>query len=207
MTPRPSGCFVSSSLRASSAVRPAPMMRQRFWREIPVESLGLVESHRDHRDRMTGDLSPSADKLAACQSSIYQSMEHFPGDVRLTRRRVGALDLSHDLIIAKHHGVESSGKSKEVADHLVFALDPASRLGNGRPAAIPGEEELIQRLQSTLHLRNLGIDLDPVAGGNNHSFGDTPAQFLKGSRQRFLAERNLFEDSQGCRSLMCAQHD
>ena len=95
---------------------------------------------------------------------------------------VGFLDLSKNLGLADHHGIEAGGDAKNVTDGLIFAkfVEMTFKLAEIDLEILA--QEFTQVAGAVLHV---GDKFNAVASGDDHALGHSGmlGQFLAGLRQ------------------------
>src|SRR5215472_1930655 len=117
---------------------------------------------------------------------------------RLVRARDGQrpAHLAEDLALAHHHGLQATGHRQQVLYRavLVVHVQVGRELGE-RDAGVPGEH-LADRRHARVELVDLGVDLDPVAGGHGERASDVLGvdDIAQQLARRVAGERGTLQD-------------
>ncbi len=134
---------------------------------------------------------------------MEQLVERGPGTAGLLRHAVRIFELTQDLRLAEHHGVETRGDAEGVFYGLLFLVNVQTG----------GEVEIIAMVpfepprQFRAGRGSRPVDLGAVTRGQNDHLCDSG--FLPQSAQRgnqsVLAERHLFAQSDRCGRVIHAE--
>jgi hypothetical protein len=139
--------------------------------------------------RAAADVGLAADPLRGREGAVAQARHERARGLGAAGDAVGLLHLAEDLLLAEHHRVEARGDAEEVTDGVgAAALVQVRR----RLAGAIGEEPsrgLVRPLARH-------VDLDPVAGRDDHRLGDARLALQPDDRvaQRVAREGHLLAD-------------
>ena len=137
--------------------------------------------HRDRSNRYRGaaNLGLPAHPLGDHKGALQHLVQVAADRPRGARRQVTALYLAQDLGLANHHGVETAGHAEEMAHGILLPV-----LINMRRQQLGIDVEIVaDKVQQVGRVRLLaGEQLDPVAGGENHSL-QHPRRLHQGARR------------------------
>ncbi len=148
-----------------------------------------------HRDRHLPDAGLGAHPLGHAEGAAHQAVQPAAERSAILGRGVGGLELSQNLRLAHHHGIQAGRHAEEVMDRVAAFVAIEVRPDAGRADRFVIAPGSCRRWLARIH-RVLGGqgDFHAIAGGENHGFGDALARLQIGQRrgQRFLAEGQAF---------------
>ena len=128
--------------------------------KIRVHALCQAHRRRGERDRILADAGLRAHALGGGKGRLKQLVEPRPGTAGLMRNAVGILQLTENLRLAEHHGVESGGDAECVLDREAILMHVQTGGNVGLVAMMA-----LQPLRQFLAARRPGpIDLGAIAG-------------------------------------------
>ena len=151
------------------------------------------------RDRHLADAGLGAHALGDAEGAGHQAIQPAAERAAILGRGVGGLELSQNLRLADHHGIQAGGDAEEMVDGVAAFVPVEVRPdGGGADGFVVGQEAVDDGLRVRRVLGGQG-DFDAVAGGEDHGFADALARFQVGQRggQRLLAEGQAFAHLDG----------
>ncbi len=147
---------------------------------VPGErALGEVEGGGDDGGRGGVDVGLGVDALPDAQGLLEELVEVAADLVGLARGVVGVAELAEDLRFAGDHGVESGGDAEGVGDGVgAVAHVPAGgevEVGLDLGEAPDAVELVDDGGEPAVEAAGDGVDLDPVAGGEDDGLADLAA--------------------------------
>ncbi len=174
-----------------------------------TEDLGSgIEGDGHHGDAGAVDAGLGVDPLAGSQGPLADAVEHASGGTAVLAPDEAGTHLAQYLGLAHHHRVQSCGDGEQVGHGGGVEVHVAV-LDEG-PAIAP--RPLGHQVGNGCHRRveagHVGVDLDPVAGRQDHRLGDDVAGREVGREPLSLdgGESQLIENPGGSRSVVDA-HD
>lgn len=106
------------------------------------------------------------------QGALREVVDHAAGDLVLVGGGVGAADLPEDLLLAHDHGIQARGHGEQVLDGGLGVAHEGvlAQIVDGEPGA--GAQDVGDGFQSGVEGLDDGVDLDAVAGGDDHDLVD-----------------------------------
>ena len=154
-----------------------------------------------HRYGHLADAGLGAHALGHAEGAGEQAFQPAADRAGILGGGVGGFELSQDLRLADHHGIQAGGHAEEVMDGVAALMAVEMRPDGMRAdGLVIGEEGIDDGARVGAVLGGDG-DLDAVAGGEDQGFGDALARFQIGQRggERFLAEGETFAHLYGRR--------
>jgi len=103
---------------------------------------------------------------------VQKAVQNDTGGLVFSGVAVGGLDLSQDLRLAHHHGIEAGGDPEDMADGIFAVVAVQVRL----QVVVGDMVEICQKTADTGdspgNVAGGGIDLHPVAGGDDDPLHD-----------------------------------
>ena len=128
-----------------------------------------LDGDRCDGDRGGGDGGFIADFFGDGKGAGQELIELRIDRAEGARGGVGFLDLSQNLRLADHHGIQAGGDAEDVLDGLKALMLEDVRLVL---AAAEAEVFAHEALQIAIAVLGAGEDLHPVAGGDDHGLLD-----------------------------------
>ena len=158
--------------------------------QIRVHAPREADGRRRERDRVGADLSLGAHALGGGKGGLKQLVEPGAGAAGLVRDPVGVLQLTQNLRLAEHHGVESRGDAEGMIDRESILMHVQAR-GEVQVIAVmtlepSGTDSIRARVARPVHFR-------AIAGRQNHHLGDAAflPQRAQSGDQAILVERHF----------------
>ena len=144
--------------------------------QLAEDALGQVRRRAGHGNISTAHARGLRDLLAHPERGLEEPVEGRTHGPRLLRRAIRGLDLPPDLSLAHHEAVEGRRDEEEVLAG-VPPLPQIAVLGDlrrfdSRPFRDPGDDAV-----GILH--PVGVDLETIAGGQDHRLPGDAAQHLE----------------------------
>jgi hypothetical protein len=130
---------------------------------------------RRHGDVSRADRRLGARALACVQRRFEQAIEQHTRRARPARQPVGFLDLSEDLDVAQHHGVEAARDAQQVRRHGRPAQQVPVRPRPQQVAAAQLLDRAAHLLLRGRDLRSDRVDFSAVAGREHERFAEHAA--------------------------------
>ena len=150
-----------------------------------------------HRPFADGGFAPHP--LGGAVGGLQEGLEAASGHARVAGHAVAGLDLAQDLRLADDQAVERRRHGKDVADGVLAAQDIGLVLQFRHiDAAVPGHD-LDNPFGGGVRVFMEGLDLDPVAGAENHRRLETgfPEPFQELGRLGVLDEQPVAQAQGG----------
>ena len=132
---------------------------------------GLVQPGGDQRAAGAVDAGLGAGPLADPQGLLGERAELPAGGPGVLRGAQRVPDLAEDLALADDHRVQPAGHREQVRDGAVLVVHVEVRGELVQGDAGPPGEQLGGLGEAAVELVDLGVDLDPVAGGEHDRLG------------------------------------
>ena len=154
---------------ASDAIAPAPTTtRAPARRAAPTCCSARVERDRDQRRRGAVDVGLGVGALGDAERLLERGVERRADRAELLAEAERLAGLAEDLALADDHRVEPGGDVEEVRDRAVVVVDVEVRDRPRRPVLLRQvAQRLADRLDAAVEPVDVGVDLDPVAGGQD----------------------------------------
>ena len=149
--------------------RPACRRGRRPRRRDPVEG------GADQRRGGEVDVGLGAGALADPQGLLEQHVEGGADGAELLPEAQRLAGLAEDLALADRHRVEAGGDVEEVGDGAVVVVHVEVRQDRLGRRAGPLDEQPRHVLDAAVEAVDVGVDLEPVAGGDDRRLGDVLA--------------------------------
>ena len=159
---------------------PAPSTTTRW----PGDALGQHPlDRRGHQGRggpVDAGLGPGA--LADPQRLLEQHVERGTHAALLLAAAQRLAGLAEDLALADRHRVQPGGDVEQVGDRAVLVVHVEVRQHRLGRLAGPLHEQARELLDAAVEPVDLGVDLEPVAGGDDRGLGDRRARLGVGDQ-------------------------
>ncbi|GAA3172351.1 hypothetical protein GCM10020255_061770 [Rhodococcus baikonurensis] len=110
--------------------------------------------------------------LADAQCLLSQFVDDASGGLLRVRRCVGRTDLAENLLFADHHRVEATGHGEEMFDRCFAVADVRVSVQRRQIETRMVGQDFTDLGECTVERVHHRVDLHPVAGGDDHRFGD-----------------------------------
>ena len=148
--------------------------------ERPEDFQRKVDGNARDRYRTGADRGFGPHPLGNRECRLEQAVELAPGGTRNSRRLVRSLDLSEDLRLADHHGIQAGRDPEQVAHRLgpVVLVQVRAQLGRAYRAV---RQQVLPQVRSCSVMGDQ--ELNPVAGGQDHRLAHVRPR-LEGAERR-----------------------
>src|SRR5690606_33166629 len=152
---------------------------------------GELDTGESHRDRGRADLGIGAHPLGHRKGALNAAREDAADGPGLLGAAEGLLDLAEDLRLADDHRVEAGADAKEVANRREAAILVEVAVDTRLALAQKGP-----RRGGPFLTANRGVDLQPVAGGDDHRLRDARpgAKLVQRLLETLGSDRHPFPD-------------
>ena len=169
---------------------------------------GEVDAHADQAEAEPVDAGLGAGPLARAQREPSQVAQRPAERPLVTRQLQRRPHLAEYLVLAHHHRLEAARHREQVLDRpvLVVHVQARGQLLRG-DARVPGKQ-LAHPGDPAVEAADLGVDLDPVAGGDHERLRDVRQQrdIVQQLAKRVAADRGALKD-RNRRALVAQAND
>jgi hypothetical protein len=164
--------------------------------QVRIHAPRQTDGRGGDRHRILTDASLRSHAFGRGKGGLEQFIERGAGTAGFLRHAVRILQLTQNLRLAEHHGIESRGDVEGVLDGLLFPVNVQAGSEVQSIAVMPFEP--IRQVRAA---RGAGpVHFGAVASGQDHDLRDPSflPQRAQGGEQSLLAERDLFAQRDRC---------
>ena len=143
--------------------------------DVGAGGTGAGERGGDQRRGGAVDVGLGARALPDAQRLLEERVEGRPDRAELLAQAQRLAGLAEDLALADRHRVEAGGDVEEVRDGAVVVVDVEVRQDRADRLAGSVDQHPGDVLDAAVEAVHVGVDLQPVAGGDDRHLGDVLA--------------------------------